>query len=61
MYLVYRHLTCEARASGALQPWKWCLISTGYSSLVRRKPIARVTDSGPAEAASRHTTLDQPR
>ena len=21
-YLVYRHLTCEARASGALQPWK---------------------------------------
>jgi len=34
-YLVY--LTCKARASGALQPWKWCLISTGYSSLVRHK------------------------
>ena len=33
------------------QPWKWCLIGNGYSSLVRRKlavPIARVTDFGPA-------------
>jgi len=30
-------ITCEASASGALQPWKWCLIGTGYSSLVRRK------------------------
>jgi len=47
--------TCEARASGALQPWKWCLIGTGYSSLVRRK-LSSVTDSGPADATSRHTT-----
>ena len=28
--LVYNRLTEHSSANGALQPWKWCLIGTGY-------------------------------